>query len=305
MTHLTCRPRKTGFTLVELLVVIGIIALLISILLPSLNRARAAAQNVQCTSNLRQLAMATIMHANDRRGLAPTPTEHAIVFNDQDPSRQKWQYRDDGNLKDWASQLLPYLGKRESVNFQDSPEEVAKIFWCPSDTRIEEGGYRMNNYTHPWIKVSYGINADITAVSNRAGEGKVGFSHTLGVYKGTPSYGGDYGQPLQARLFKVRKPAEVMLFADRGTFPQVYGASYDIEDNTMLVYSSHWSGGGTLRDVYLASWLRDGIPLRRHGGELVDGSWKRARLNVSFADGHAETVQLENFQQVRISPFDY
>lgn len=63
--------RRHAFTLVELLVVIGIIAMLISILLPALNKARAAAQAAQCLSNLKQVNMAFILFANDNKGYLP------------------------------------------------------------------------------------------------------------------------------------------------------------------------------------------------------------------------------------------
>ncbi len=69
-------PRKlpSGFTLIELLVVVAIIALLISILLPALKRAKDHAREVVCRSNLRQLAVAWLMYANDWNGVLPGST---------------------------------------------------------------------------------------------------------------------------------------------------------------------------------------------------------------------------------------
>ena len=64
----TCRP---GFTLVELLVVIGIIAVLISLLLPSLNRAREQAKRTQCLSNIKQAGYAMMIYANQNQGRLP------------------------------------------------------------------------------------------------------------------------------------------------------------------------------------------------------------------------------------------
>src|SRR5215213_4461829 len=76
------RTRLVAFTLVELLVVIGIIAVLISILLPALNRARESARQVQCLSNIRQLSAASLMFANEHKGLMPGQGGNGILLLD-------------------------------------------------------------------------------------------------------------------------------------------------------------------------------------------------------------------------------
>lgn len=104
-----------GFTLVELLVVIGIISVLLAILLPAMNRAREQARSVACASNLRQIGVAMVMYSNDNRQRFPF---HADIGGMHPADWIHWQVSRDPQ----QSAIARYLG-----NFNPS------VFRCPSD----------------------------------------------------------------------------------------------------------------------------------------------------------------------------
>jgi prepilin-type processing-associated H-X9-DG protein len=99
-----------------------------------------------------------------------------------------------------------------------------------------------------------------------------------------------------------------MLFADCGVRPAATSATNPLDYSDVLCYSTNYitagpapqSEWGTLNGVALTPWLGAKIPLRRHSsGKPTD---KTARVNVSFADGHGETVSRDFFNRVRVCP---
>jgi len=137
-TRLSRRIRQTdgAFTLVELLVVIGIIAVLIAVLLPALGRARKQSQAVACMSNMRQLGTGLVMFTGEHRGFLPKAWFNArpyVTLPTAGPGGRDVQPQDYAASDNWGYRF-PMYGWDYVLLGYVSRNGGKQVFACPSDT---------------------------------------------------------------------------------------------------------------------------------------------------------------------------
>ena len=198
------RPKGRAFTLVELLVVISIIALLISILLPSLKLARSQAKMVKCVSHMRGIGQSAKVFAADHEDRFQVATDEYGIAN-VDLSRNRYAYGNGGELLSWPVAVAQGAGMDFANNWDwgvratsrtdakgklDQIKNELELVTCPSDRVRLATPYWPRNETfgapndglrglgdpeYPeastqnmayWGNLSFGINEDIVGVEN-------------------------------------------------------------------------------------------------------------------------------------------
>ncbi len=254
-----CTRTKPGFTLVELLVVIGIIAVLAALLLPALSRAKAAADSAVCKNNLRQLGIGMHMYVGDFHAYPAGSSGTAL-----------------GELRNYAHGKFNQTGANQTSN-GTVVAPPNSIFSCPGYNRLP--GY----YTYDRNSVGfgcYGYNAD-----------GIADDRTSNFYTGLGLAGlnrdGSLANP--TRESQIVSSAETIALADARL--SLYQNAYTFQKP--VIGGIPWlCPFNVMRDANVGEnepvYWRQGVYQRRH----------RGRLNILFCDAHVENMRIPDFYSI-------
>lgn len=320
MSHAT---RSRAFTLVELLVVIGIIAVLISVLLPALASARRQANLVKCAATLRSIGTAAQLHAQERRGRFPLAGDvtlemrtgvsdkmrEPVALGDRD--MRDYSYGQISiisgayGLLAWNAAIAPYLDKSFSLPTHDSAKLLEKLsdpsgpwkyFMCPgtdSYSNAKQSGGK-------WV--SSGVEGIVLSIVYTNGRGD--FSWTVDsdylVNEGFAGYHANSSKfrRLRGQMSAVKNPASVAYLIDGRKNPKFDPNSESMAPLYLTLAPKDASGtlprAYTMAENFNSADDKPKFDLVRHKG----------KGNILFLDGHVETVSLSpgELQKIYILP---
>lgn len=266
MTSTPARSPRAAFTLIELLVVMAIIAVLASLLLPALQRARISAQEVACLGNHRQNALPVLMHADETGYLPYRPGGGDYMHT------QHWAWL----IRDSATGQTPITTRTKSYNATAqkalgawADPKAHSVLICPLDPKPfaiknypDGGDYSANKYEWMQIATSYMHNSQVMPIFSA----KQGSSETF--WSNAKMVGNYDGGPVTPAM--LRRPSMVWLAMD---WPSTHAWQYRSDGYLYYMGTKAYNEDASIRS-------NGPKALGVHGGGT----------HLHFFDGHAARI---------------